>query len=79
MANGFLWFYPGPEVLNALKIGRNLLSYRGEVIMAVYRSSRLEFEFERFLSRCPKLASVPRLSSLLKEVLGSHHFLFVRY
>ncbi|KAI8544658.1 hypothetical protein RHMOL_Rhmol08G0312700 [Rhododendron molle] len=35
--------------------------------MAVYRSSRLEFEFERFLSRCPKLASVPRLSSLLKE------------
>ncbi|GFY97181.1 midasin-like protein [Actinidia rufa] len=34
--------------------------------MAIY-GTRLEFELARFLSRCPKLASVPRFNSLLKE------------
>ncbi|KAF7137371.1 hypothetical protein RHSIM_Rhsim07G0217300 [Rhododendron simsii] len=35
--------------------------------MAIYQSSRLEFELERFLSRCPKLASVSRLNALLQQ------------
>ncbi|XP_058222016.1 midasin-like isoform X2 [Rhododendron vialii] len=35
--------------------------------MAIYQSSRLEFELERFLSRCPKLSSVSRLNSLLQQ------------
>ncbi|KAG5541983.1 hypothetical protein RHGRI_021724 [Rhododendron griersonianum] len=43
------------------------LSYLVEVLMAIYQSSRLEFELERFLSRCPKLASVSRLNSLLQQ------------
>ncbi|KAI8548545.1 hypothetical protein RHMOL_Rhmol07G0280600 [Rhododendron molle] len=46
---------------------RNLLSYLAEVLMAIYQSYRLEFELERFLSRCPKLASVSRLNSLLQQ------------
>ncbi|XP_052182550.1 midasin isoform X2 [Diospyros lotus] len=36
--------------------------------MAFDPSFRIEFELERFLSRCPKLAPVSRLNSLLKEV-----------
>ncbi|XP_028119149.1 midasin-like [Camellia sinensis] len=35
--------------------------------MAIDGSSRLKFELKRFLSRFPKLASVSRLNSLLKE------------
>ncbi|XAR49908.1 hypothetical protein NMG60_11004091 [Bertholletia excelsa] len=35
--------------------------------MAINETSRLEFELQRFLSRYPKLASVPQLNSRLKQ------------
>ena len=36
--------------------------------MAIDGSFSLESELRRFLARCPKLASIPQIDSLLKKV-----------
>lgn len=43
--------------------------------MAIDGSFSVEYELQRFLLRCPKLAAAPQLDNLVKKVLRSSSFL----